>query len=131
MSLRSLVHLAFTVVVCAALLATPALAQGSPPESATLSSIWTQVEQIRHLNRLTQPDVAMLDHTALENRIADEFQRDYLPSERQRDDKLYSALGMIQPSDDLAQLELHVELPAAGAAIAGSSSRMVVGGRWC
>jgi hypothetical protein len=84
------------------------MAQGTPPESATLSSIWTQVEQVRHLNRMSQPDVAMLDHTALENRIADEFHRDYLPSERQRDDKVYSALGMIQPTDDIAQLELTV-----------------------
>lgn len=104
-------------VLCATLLAalaTPASAQSttapaigaSGPDTAVLRSIETQVEQIRGLEPLAEPDLQLLDHVALHQYLAAQFEQDYLPSERESDQKELVALGLIKPTDDLVQIQL-------------------------
>src|ERR1700724_1439159 len=93
-----------SAVICATLLIVSvaiASAQGTPalvtsgPDVASLRSIETQVSAIRGLAALSEPDLRVLDHVSLHQYLADEFERDYLPSEREADQKLWVALGLI------------------------------------
>src|ERR1700682_5896210 len=90
------------------LLAAPASAQSSPaigaaaPDTATLRAIEGQVSQIRGLQPLTEPNLQLLDHASLNAYLADQFERDYLPSEREADLKEFVLLGLIKPTDNLA-----------------------------
>src|SRR5450759_3501730 len=101
-------------VLCATLLAAPASAQSvtapaigsGGPDTSALRSIETQVEQIRGLQPLAEPDLRLLDRVSLHNYLADQFQLDYLPSERESDQKELVALGLIKPTDDLVQIQL-------------------------
>jgi hypothetical protein len=101
-------------VLCATLLAAPASAQSvtapaigaGGPDTSALRSIETQVEQIRGLQPLAEPDLRLLDRVSLHNYLADQFQRDYLPSERESDQQELVALGLINPTDDLVQIQL-------------------------
>ena len=92
-------------VLCAALLATPASAQSttapaigaaSGPDTGALRAIETQVAQIRGLQPLAEPDLRVLDRVSLNTYLADQFQQDYLPSERESDQKELAALGLIK-----------------------------------
>ena len=42
----------------------------------------------------------MLDHVSLHAYLADEFERDYLPNEREVGSEGVVALGLIKPTDD-------------------------------
>ena len=76
------------------------------PDTAALRSIETQVEQIRGLQPLAEPDLRLLDHVSLHTYLADQFEQDYLPSERESDQKELVALGLIKPTDNLVQIQL-------------------------
>jgi len=101
-------------VLCATILVTPAGAQSTTapsigaggPDTAGLRSIEAQVVQIRGLQPLAEPDLRVLDHDSLHAYLADQFQQDYLPSERESDQKELVALGLIKPTDDLVQIQL-------------------------
>jgi hypothetical protein len=102
-------------VVCLMLLAVPASAQSSSapaigsaggPDLTVLRAIEGQVEQIRGLQPRAEPELRFLDHTALHTFLADQLDRDYLPSERESDQKEYVALGLIKPTDNLFQIQL-------------------------
>src|ERR1700730_16438119 len=101
-------------VLCATVLVAPASAQSTTapaigaaaPNTAALRSIEAQVEQIRGLQPLAEPDLRVLDHDSLHAYLADQFQKDYLPSERESDQKELVALGLIKPTDDLVQIQL-------------------------
>jgi len=101
-------------VLCATLLAAPASAQSTPApaigagalDTAALRAIEAQVVQIRGLQPLVEPDLKLLDHASMHTYLADSFQRDYLPSERESDQKQLAALGLIKPTDDLVQIQL-------------------------
>lgn len=102
-------------VLCATLLAAaPASAQSTPavisasPDTSALRLIETQVSQIRGLKPLAEPDLRLLDHTSLHTYLVDQFQRDYLPSERESDQKELVLLGLINPTDDLVQIQLNL-----------------------
>jgi hypothetical protein len=106
-----------TVVLCLTLLVTPASAQTTTPpggggtggpDTGSLRSIEGQVEQIRGLLRLSEPDLRVLDHDSLHGYFADQFERDYQPNERERDQKELVALGLIEPTDNLVQIQLHL-----------------------
>jgi hypothetical protein len=102
-------------VLCALLLlAAPANAQSTPaigaaaPDTSTLRAIEGQVSQIRGLQALSEPDLHVLDHTSLHTYLANQFERDYLPSERESDQKELVLLGLIKPTDDLVQIQLNL-----------------------
>jgi hypothetical protein len=86
----------------------PAPAVDNSPDPATLRAIESQVAQIRGLAQVAEPDLHLLDHTALKALLVDQFARDYLPSQREIDQKEMVALGFIQPTDDLVQIELNL-----------------------
>jgi hypothetical protein len=100
-------------VLCATLLlAGPASAHTAPapyavgPDVATLRAIEGQVSQIRGLQPLVEPDVQMLDQVSLRGYLADQFERNYLASERESDQKQWVALGLIKSTDDLVKIQL-------------------------
>jgi hypothetical protein len=94
-------------VLCATLLVAPASAQSTTTlDLGALRSIETQVEQIRGLESLAEPDLRVLDRVALHDYLADQFEQDYLPGERESDQKELVALGLIKPTDDLVQIQL-------------------------
>jgi hypothetical protein len=96
------------------LLAAPASAQGTPaigaaaPETSTLRAIEGQVSQIRGLQALTEPDLQLLDHASLTTYLAGQFDREYLPSERESDQKQFVLLGLIKPTDNFVQIQLNL-----------------------
>jgi hypothetical protein len=102
-------------VVCAVLLlAAPTSAQNAPtsaiggtaPDTAVLRSIEGQVSAIRGLQPLAEPDLTLLDHVSLNTYLAGQFDKDYLPNEREADQKQWVALGLIKPTENLVQLQL-------------------------
>ena len=76
------------------------------PDTATLHAIESQVAQIRGLPPLGEPEIELLNHTSLNAYLTDEFARNYVPSDRESDQKELAALGLIQPTDDLVQIDL-------------------------
>jgi hypothetical protein len=99
-------------VLCATLVAAPASAQSTTApavgalDAGALRSIEAQVAQIRGLQPLAEPDLQLLDHSSMHNYLADSFNREYLPTERESDQKELVALGLIKPTDDLVQIQL-------------------------
>jgi len=85
-------------------------AQNAPaigaPDISTLRTIEAQVSQIRGLKRLSEPDLTLLDHAALHKFLADEFDRDYWPNERETDQKAWVALGLLKSNENLVQIQL-------------------------
>src|ERR1700704_3622266 len=105
------------VSLCAALLAASVAvvnAQTAPaiganaPDISTLRTIEAQVSQIRGLKRLSEPDLTLLDHAALHKYLADEFDRDYWPNEREADQKAWVALGLLKSNENLVQIQLNL-----------------------
>src|SRR5258708_15300324 len=96
------------------LLAAPASAQSTAaigsaaPDTSTLRAIEGQVSQIRGLQPLTEPDLQLLDHASLNAYLANQFERDYLPNERESDQTEYVLLGLIKPTDNLVQIQLNL-----------------------
>jgi len=91
------------------LLASTATAQpAANPDPSTLRAIEGQVSQLRGLKPTAEPDLNLLDHTSLNTYLSEQFEQNYLPSERESDQKQLVALGLIQPTDDLVQLELNL-----------------------
>jgi hypothetical protein len=105
------------VSLCALLLAASVAvvnAQSAPaiganaPDMSTLRTIEAQVSQIRGLQRLTETDLTLLDHVALHQYLADEFDRDYWPNEREADQKAWVALGLLKSTENLVQIQLNL-----------------------
>src|SRR5438067_1396883 len=78
------------------------------PDTSTLRAIEGQVSQIRGLPALSEPELQLLDHASLRNYLNDQFERDYLPNERESDQQEYVLLGLIKPTDDLVQIQLNL-----------------------
>src|SRR4051794_15829612 len=94
-------------VFAASLLIVPAAeAQTAAPDRATLRLIETQVSQIRGLQPQAEPELRVLDHTSLQQMLSDEYDKDYLPAERELDQQAWIALGLIKPTDNLVQIQL-------------------------
>ena len=95
-------------VLCAlVLVAVPAHAQTvAPPDPAVLRGIEAQVSQIRGLSLQGEPKLNVLDHDALHQYLNDQFEREYLPNERESDQKAWVTLGLIKSSDDIVQIQL-------------------------
>jgi hypothetical protein len=83
----------------------------SPPSSAgpdrsLLDRIEDQVMRIRGLRRKTDVPLRVLDRDALRNYFVQTFERDYLPNERESDQKLLVTLGLVNSSENLVQILL-------------------------
>src|SRR5687767_6647206 len=105
--------LARAVVLCALLLLTTggARAQETPvaataPDSAVLRAIESQVTTLRGLQPQADVTLRVFDQAGLNQYLRQAFDRDYLPHEREADQKSMVALGLIQPTDDLVQIRL-------------------------
>jgi hypothetical protein len=75
-------------------------------DAALLDQIGQQVGGISGRARLSEVELRILDQASLRDYLLETFQRDYLPTERESDQKLLLALGLIQPSDDVVQISL-------------------------
>jgi hypothetical protein len=84
--------------------AVPAPSAASP----TLATIESQVATLRGHQPKTDVPLKFLDQDTLRKYLVDNFNRDYLPSERESDQKLETMLGLLGPNDNLVQLLLQV-----------------------
>ncbi|MBV9356186.1 MAG: hypothetical protein JO023_11740 [Chloroflexi bacterium] len=84
--------------------AVPAPSAASP----TLATIETQVAALRGLQPKSDVQLKFLDQDDLRQYLVDNFNRDYLPTERESDQKLETMLGLLGPNDNLVQLLLQV-----------------------
>lgn len=73
-----------------------------------LQKIENDVSSLRGLQPKTTVPVRFLEQSALNRLYLDRFNQDYLPSERESDQKLLSTLGLIGPNDSVVQLLLSV-----------------------
>jgi hypothetical protein len=84
----------------------PAAVAAAGPDTALLQRIETQVQRIRGLPATSDVPLKVLDPVALREYFAQSFERDYLPSERESDQKLLVTLGLMDPSVNLVQVYL-------------------------
>jgi hypothetical protein len=73
-------------------------------ESPVLQQIEAQVVQLRGLQPKTAVTVKMLDQAALQSLYLNRFNQDYLPSERESDEKLLATIGLIGPNESVVQI---------------------------
>ena len=97
-------------MLCAVLLlsSTASAQTTSTPDPAVLRAIEAQVVELRGLPALAQPPLRVMDRAGLHAYLADALDRDYLPIERETDQKHLVALGLLAPTDDLVQIELRL-----------------------
>jgi hypothetical protein len=94
------------VLVAASALAGVAAAQDSGPNADTLQRIQAQVSEIRGFSKGGDVNLRFLDQVALHNLLVQAFDRDYLPIERESDQKQMELLGLIEPTDDIVRISL-------------------------
>jgi hypothetical protein len=73
-----------------------------------LQQIESDVIGLRGLQPKADVPLQFLDQAALQRYFVDRFNRDYLPSERESDQKLLSILGLIGPNESVAQTLLDI-----------------------
>lgn len=78
------------------------------PDHAVLQQIEDDVASLRGLAPLRDVPLRFLDQPALQRFFVDRFNRDYLPSERESDQKLLATLGLIDPNESVVQTLLDV-----------------------
>src|SRR5205823_4650629 len=83
-------------------------AQDSGPDPATLRAIESQVRQLRGLDAPNDVDLRVIDQAGLQQYLVQSFDRDYLPNERESDQKELVALGLLKPTDDIVQIQLEL-----------------------
>jgi hypothetical protein len=76
------------------------------PDQSLLQRIEQQVQQLRGLNAKSQVPLRFLDQQGLSKYLAQNFDRDYLPNERESDQKLLSTLGVLNQGDNVVQILL-------------------------
>jgi hypothetical protein len=77
-------------------------------DSPILQEIQADVANLRGLQPRNPVPIQFLDQAALNRLYLDRFNQDYLPSERESDQKLLTTLGLIAPNDTVAQILLGV-----------------------
>jgi len=80
----------------------------SGADSALVRQIETDVAALRGLQPRASVPLRFLDQQALQRYFVDKFNRDYLPNERESDQKLLSTLGVINSSETVVQILLDV-----------------------
>lgn len=89
----------------------PSITPGATPASAgpdrsILQRIEDQVSRLRGLASKQPVPVRFLDRTQLRQYFIRSFEEDYLPSDRESDQKLLVTLGLLNPSDNLVNILL-------------------------
>jgi hypothetical protein len=69
-----------------------------------LQQIEAQVVQLRGLQPTKSVRIQMLDQAALQRMYLARFNQDYLPSERESDQKLLATIGLIGPNESVVQI---------------------------
>ncbi|MCA1645446.1 MAG: hypothetical protein LC797_08260 [Chloroflexi bacterium] len=85
----------------------PTLA-ASTADSALLQQIEDQVAVLRGLQPKSQVQLRFLDQASLQQYFVDRFNQDYLPIERETDQKLLTTLGLVKPKESVVQTLLDV-----------------------
>src|SRR5438034_6614183 len=80
----------------------------SVPDRLLLQQIEDQVAMLRGLQPKGQVPLRFLDQVALQKYFVDRFNQDYLPSERESDQKLLTTLGLVKPDESVVQILLDV-----------------------
>ena len=78
------------------------------PDRAMLQQIEDQVTKLRGLQPKSTVPLRSLDEAALRQYFVNNFNRDYLPNERESDQKLLSTLGLLNQGDSVVQILLDV-----------------------
>jgi hypothetical protein len=78
------------------------------PDRALLQRIEEQVTRLRGLQARSEVTLRVLDEAALRQYFIQNFDKDYLPIERESDQKLLSTLGLLNRGDNVVQLLLEV-----------------------
>ena len=78
------------------------------PDRALLQRIEDDVSGLRGLQPKSQVPLRFLDQAALQRYFVDRFNQDYLPSERESDQKLLATLGLINKNESVTQILLDV-----------------------
>ncbi|MDQ3812074.1 MAG: hypothetical protein M3336_17465 [Chloroflexota bacterium] len=86
----------------------PAPSVASGPDRALVARIQDQVVRLRGLQPKRDVPLRMLDENALRQYFVSNFERDYLPQERESDQKLLTILGLMRASDSIEQILLEV-----------------------
>jgi hypothetical protein len=77
-------------------------------DSPILQQIQSDVANLRGLQPKTTVPIQFLDQADLNRVYLNRFNQDYLPSQRESDQKLLTTLGLIGPNDTVAQILLGV-----------------------
>jgi hypothetical protein len=85
----------------------PGVAVGGA-DNALLQQIEDDVAGLRGLQPRSQVPLRFLDQAALQRYFVDRFNQDYLPSERESDQKLLVTLGLINSNESVTQILLDV-----------------------
>jgi hypothetical protein len=80
----------------------------SSTDRALLQRIEDQVAGLRGLQPKNQVPLRILDQAALQRYFVDRFNQDYLPGERESDQKLLTTLGLVSQTDSVVQILLDV-----------------------
>ncbi|MCA1646377.1 MAG: hypothetical protein LC797_13265 [Chloroflexi bacterium] len=80
----------------------------SVSDRALLQQIEDQVAVLRGLQPKSQVPLRFLDQGALQQYFVDRFNQDYLPAERESDQKLLTTLGLIKANESVVQTLLDV-----------------------
>ncbi len=84
----------------------PTVAAG--PDRTLLQRIQQQVVQYRGLQQKADVPLRFLNEAALRKYFLDNFDRDYLPNERESDQKLLATLGLLNQGDNVVQILLGI-----------------------
>jgi hypothetical protein len=77
-------------------------------DSPVIQQIESDVIKLRGLQPKSTIPVKLLDQTSLQNIYLNRFNKDYLPSERESDQKLLTTLGLIGPNENVPQILLGI-----------------------
>jgi hypothetical protein len=80
----------------------------SGADTTLVRQIETDVANLRGLQPRASVPLRFLDQPALERYFVDKFNRDYLPNERESDQKLLATLGVINSNETVVQILLDV-----------------------
>jgi hypothetical protein len=88
--------------------AAPAPTVAVGPDRGLLQRIQAQVAILRGLQPKSDVPLKFLDEAALKQYFLNNFERDYLPTERESDQKLLSILGLLHANETVVQILLDV-----------------------
>jgi hypothetical protein len=95
------------LLVALVMLVAPPTAVAQPaPDPALLARIEDHVQWIRRLPKKADVEVRFLDEASLRAYLIGSFERDYLPHERETDQKQLAILGLVRPSENLVDIVL-------------------------